>query len=832
MFVHFRNAVRKRIGPGVGLAVVLAVWCCPTAVWGQLELAPQVRVLAHSPNLNAGHTLGYWPVVCVIENGSDRRYEIEVRCPETVTYRHVNWRALRKVTVEPRSTARVTLWLPAPAYSELALQFFVNGRQVDNTLRFSSLSRSGFMLAHTPRVLASSDAARFARGLVFGDHSDWLLRGFLQERQVRFELTEQPQQMYSSSWGPYSSSWVATMPNTGPVGIGPEAFIQRELALCVWDAPIRDWDNHWISYSAFQGMVLTPKDWWEAPAEVQEAIIRWVTLGGSLVFLDVHTVAPPKKPAATDTPQGTLVLEDFAPGDESLQKTALARRQEILSSFPATDAMAAVLAVEKSKGQKSDGQNDQQPKAPEVLPQLEPELGLTETGHGGYLPCGFGQVYYVLVQTHQPTPVSPGQTRQVLVTSRVAGQALTNWGKSVESCFRVSHELLASEYPREQLLRQAFTGVQGIGVPVLGFFVILLLFSALIGPVTLFVLGRFKRRIWLIWVVPVIALTGSLVVFLYGFLAEGVSARIGVRALTVLDERHHRASTLGVLAIYSPITPPGGIQLDYDTEPTFFETAGEYDPYGRYGPYGPYGRRYYARRASQPRQTVVDWSEKQHLVSGWVVPRVTEYATVRRCEVRRERLELRRDGGRLFAANGLGCGVRKLLLCDHDGRWWSADSLPAGQEIELQPCDPPAEYQSAVDIWVRIWKAPWSQWRTPIPPTPPGHIINPPDERIGPPSDVFVRPGETKPTIERPLSLPSFFPGTLHNWLVLGSGSSGLRHWSAELLAEDGPKAHQLLCPGRYLAELEESRFLGPGLRWVKSREERCWVLGIFDPPR
>jgi hypothetical protein len=370
--------------------------------------------------------------------------------------------------------------------------------------------------------------------------------------------------------------------------------------------------------------------------------------------------------------------------------------------------------------------------------------------------------------------------------------------------------------------------VQGIGVPVLGFFVILLLFSALIGPVTLFVLGRFKRRIWLIWVVPVIALTGSLVVFLYGFLAEGVSARIGVRALTVLDERHHRASTLGVLAIYSPITPPGGIQLDYDTEPTFFETAGEYDPYGRYGPYGPYGRRYYARRASQPRQTMVDWSEKQHLVSGWVVPRVTEYATVRRCEVRRERLELRRDGGRLFAANGLGCGVRKLLLCDHDGRWWSADSLPAGQEIELQPCDPPAEYQSAVDIW----KAPWSRWRTPIPPTPPGHIINPPDERIGPPSDVFVRPGETKPTIERPLSLPIFFPGTLHNWLVLGSGGSGLRHWSAELLAEDGPKAHQLLCPGRYLAELEESRFLGPGLRWVKSREERCWVLGIFDPPR
>jgi len=111
---------------------------------------------------------------------------------------------------------------------------------------------------------------------------------------------------------------------------------------------------------------------------------------------------------------------------------------------------------------------------------------------------------------------------------------------------------------------------------------------------------------------------------------------------------------------------------------------------------------------------------------------------------------------------------------------------------------------------------------------PPGDIINPSDERIGPPSDVIV----TNPPAKPPLSLAIFLPGALHNWLLLGSGSSGLRHWSAELLAEDGPKPHHLLCPGRYLAELEESRFLTPGLRWVKSREERCWVLGIFDPPR
>ena len=821
MLTYFWNAAIKRIRLGVCLAVVLTVWCYPTAAWGQLDLAPQVRVMAHSPNLIAGHVLGYWPVVCVIENGSDRRYEIEVRCPETATYRHVNWRALRKVTVEPQSTARITLWLPPPAFAELALEFLVNGRPVDNTLRFSSLSGRGFTLAHTPRVLASNDAARFARGLVFGGRSDWILGSFTRERQVRFELTEQPQQMYASSAGLYGGPWVATMPalSTGSVGIGPEAFTQRELALCIWNAPVRDWDSHWISYSPFQGMVLTPKDWWEAPAEVQEAIIRWVTLGGALLFLDVHSAAQSKKPAPADTssipPQAALMLDDFAPGDDAVLKTALVRRQEILSSFPATDAPAAVLAADKAKKGESDGQNGRKP---QQLPEL---LQLVQAWWDSYLPCGFGEVHYVLVQTHQPTPLAPNPSAQVMVTGIMSNKVLVGWGASVSHRYLVAVELFGSEYARDGLLKQAFQRVRGIGVPVLGFFVILLLFSVFIGPVTLGILGRLKRRIWLIWVVPVIALTGSLVIFLYGFLAEGVSAHIGVCALTVLDERHHRASTLGVLAFYSPITPPGGIQLDYDTEPTFLGVTAGYDPYDRYSPYGPYGRPYRSRQAGQQRQTVVDWSEKQHLVSGWLMPRVTEYATVRRCEVRRERLTLRREAGRLFAANGLGCGVRKLQLCDHDGKWWSADYLPAGQEIELRPCDPPAEYQS-----LKVAPTLWQKLMPLVP--PPGDMINPSDERIGPPSDVIV----TNPPAKPPLSLAIFLPGALHNWLLLGSGSSGLRHWSAELLAEDGPKPHHLLCPGRYLAELEESRFLTPGLRWVKSREERCWVLGIFDPPR
>ena len=59
-------------------------------------------------------------------------------------------------------------------------------------------------------------------------------------------------------------------------------------------------------------------------------------------------------------------------------------------------------------------------------------------------------------------------------------------------------------------------------VPVRGLFVLVLLFGVGIGPANLWLLSRYKRRIWLWWNVPAISLLTCLVVFGYSLASEGM----------------------------------------------------------------------------------------------------------------------------------------------------------------------------------------------------------------------------------------------------------------------------------------------------------------------
>lgn len=851
------------------VTLLLLAWYGPTPGLGQgVELVPQVRVLVHSPNLAVAHnTPGYWPVVCVIENASAQPHTVEVRCPHSDTAGGANWRALRRVQVEPQSTARVTLWLLAPVVPQHALQFVVDGRPVSATWTIGSPSPGAGFAGPAPRVLASSDAGRWTRRLVFGDPWAHASSTGGMPPPRRFELTE-PSQRTIGGIGypgigsgplPLTAPATAPFPSAGAYAgpPGAESHSARELVLSVWDLPAHAWDTHWLSYSAFQGMVLTPKDWDEATADVKEAIIRWVCCGGVLLFLDVQSGTPwEKRDSATTAPEGSVsierpsvVLEDFDaaalrllqerlwsgwkigrpddPAEEAMFQAALERRRRILATFPTTDALAAVL-VNRSGGCK-----------PPVKSQWHRDWLESPVGQLRAIPCVFGEVHYVPAKSSR---MAVDYARNAVAIGIVVNALLTDWATKVELRFRVASELEQHRH----LLERTFEGVRGLGVPVLGFFLLLLFFSVLIGPIAIGLLSRFRRRIWLLWVVPAVAFAASLVVFLYGFLAEGVSARIAIRALTVLDERQHRATTLGVLALYSPITPPGGVHFDYDTELTFLSQWLRPDLDYRYRHTG--GLHPPLLRGGESREVTVDWTYMQHLVSGWVLPRFPEYVLVRRSEVRRERIHFRRDGERLFAANGLGCPVRYLLVCDTHGDWWRGDDLAAGAEVELQRLDPPPDYQQAA-LAVR----------------------DNPDQcvalsRLGLPPPATGR--ADWPEADKPLAEPSFTPGDaggtrvadrsslrcpgmLGDWLVQGDSAGAGRPWVAALLAPDGPKPHgeltppaphggltppapvrDLLCPGRYLAELDESRFLASGLRWVKLRDERCWVLGIFDPPR
>ena len=222
-------------------------------------------------------------------------------------------------------------------------------------------------------------------------------------------------------------------------------------------------------------------------------------------------------------------------------------------------------------------------------------------------------------------------------------------------------------------INKDFPVVERIGIPVRGLFVLMLMFVVVIGPINLIWLARRRKKIWMLWTVPAIALVTCLAVTGFALFGEGVSATSRVEAFTILDESSHRASTIGWIAFYAPITPSEGLHFSYDTEltPVTSQTWG-----------------YYYRRGGGGPDRTIDLSIDQHLDSGWVTARAPAYFKFRKSETRRERLTIRQEGdGAISVVNGLGADLRELWLADRNGKIYSAGGIRAGAEAKLSPAN-------------------------------------------------------------------------------------------------------------------------------------------------
>ena len=205
-----------------------------------------------------------------------------------------------------------------------------------------------------------------------------------------------------------------------------------------------------------------------------------------------------------------------------------------------------------------------------------------------------------------------------------------------------------------------FPVVSDFGVPVRGLFLLMLVFAIVIGPVNLIVLSRKKRRIWMLWTIPAISLVTCLAVFLYATFAEGWNRYIRTEGVTILDQRTNRATSIGWTAFYSALTPGDGLHFGYETElaPQVFGAS------------------------SVPRS--VDWTHEQHLTRGWVTARVPAHFKLRKTELRRERITIRRgEGTHLSIVNGLGADIDRFWLADTDGSIHLGRSISAGAEAKL-----------------------------------------------------------------------------------------------------------------------------------------------------
>ena len=242
-----------------------------------------------------------------------------------------------------------------------------------------------------------------------------------------------------------------------------------------------------------------------------------------------------------------------------------------------------------------------------------------------------------------------------------------------------------------------FPVIENLTTPVKGMFALVLIFAITIGPANLLILSRKNKRIWMLWTVPAVSIVTCTAVFLYAFLAEGWKGHLRAQSITILDENTHSATTIGINAFYCPLTPRGGLHFDYETEIT---------PMGFEEWQGGRGR-------------TIDWTNDQHLASGWVAARVPAHFLLRKTQMRRERLKITRtpDNG-IDALNGFGADIQQLWYADKAGRIYKAENIAAGAKATLTPSDNFVPSAVRGDIWRKTYSSSWARGANQVTLTP------------------------------------------------------------------------------------------------------------------
>jgi hypothetical protein len=214
--------------------------------------------------------------------------------------------------------------------------------------------------------------------------------------------------------------------------------------------------------------------------------------------------------------------------------------------------------------------------------------------------------------------------------------------------------------------------IPGVGVAPVGQFQFLItIFVLAIGPLNYWWLKRQKRLPFLLATVPAAAAIVTLLLLVFGVLADGLGVRVRARSLTMLDQTAGQAATWSRLSYYAGLNPRRGLTMPADTAvyPVISDWAA-----GRYG-----------RGPSAERELV--WRDGQRLRRGWLPPRTpTQYVTVS-AGPNQQRLELRKTAQGLQVRNRLNANVTHLMVQDHDGVVYWCEGLKAGEGLIVQPAD-------------------------------------------------------------------------------------------------------------------------------------------------
>lgn len=215
-------------------------------------------------------------------------------------------------------------------------------------------------------------------------------------------------------------------------------------------------------------------------------------------------------------------------------------------------------------------------------------------------------------------------------------------------------------------------------VPVLCFLVI---FSLLVGPVGWwYLVSKRGRPLMYYALAPVLSVCVIVVVIVTDLVKQGVRPRAACTAIELFDQRVKKRITLSQFGIYAPFTLGRTLRGEPGELPHFLSVGRDDSPYGAM-PFGLAG----INLTSTP-DGVFYADALPARQKAW-------YAT-QSIGLERKRLEVWKEGGRIYAENHLGVPLRDLVV-SCDGEYAVFERLDEGQKADAAPVEPGVAMQRA-----------------------------------------------------------------------------------------------------------------------------------------
>jgi hypothetical protein len=391
----------------------------------------------------------------------------------------------------------------------------------------------------------------------------------------------------------------------------------------------------WIDYSGLDFLAISREELERLEHPARMAILKWVQSGGNLLIYDVGNEAQAltrldRLIEAPEQPAGAAVWQSAVPSERPSGEIKDEPVEETTYSFPGAPATRFGRTKPSKPADKAS------------KPAESPWKGGKDAFRHRELMLGTVYAF--------PENPFPGTINDWLWLCKSCGDERWSW---------TARHGTSPHMGSKDFYKFMNAGIHG--VPTVAFLVLITLFSIVIGPVNYVYLSR-KKMLWLLlFTVPAMAVTTSVLLVGYSVAVHGFSIKSRIRSLTVLDQRNRTAVTMARLALFAGLAPPGGMRFSPETAvfpviPTTNEPTGGY----------------------------VDWTQTQNLASGWLPARTrTQFFTVRNAE-QRSRVELKPAADKSVEFwNGLPWELEMIVVADDAGRLYLARSVAAGATTAL-----------------------------------------------------------------------------------------------------------------------------------------------------